>query len=198
LGATARGSGHCRVASASCARASALPPCTWKEGILVTPEKPRGWHFSSKEAKFQLRSSSRMRDILRCSHAKAGSTPVSGTMKAAVLQILLGRRCSTVGHLNMDQANNRQTTLAVLARHPLHVYKQSQFDSDLRPQLFRHTRVASITVMHWSLKPVIRVRSPGDPPRTEQPIGRDRDLRIRRAGARGVGALQLARCGSTW
>lgn len=60
------------------------------------------WHFSIKEANSQLRYSSRSRDFLRCLQA-AG---FDSRFRRAVF--CYGRRCSTVGHLNMDQANNRQ------------------------------------------------------------------------------------------
>lgn len=121
-------------------------------------------------------------------HKLPGSTPGSGAMKSGCCSSdFFWAKMLHGGALDYGSSKQPTTTLAALAWHPLRVHKQSRFDSGLRPQL---SRVASITVMHWSLKPVIRVRFPGDPPRTEQPIGRDRDLRIRRTRVRGVGAPQ--------
>ncbi len=98
------------------------------------------------------------------------------------------------GALDYGSSKQPTTTLAVLARHPLRVYKHSGFDSLLRPQL--SLWVASITVMHLALNQVIRVRFPGDPPRTDQPIGERRSDPTRRESC-GVGAPQSARCGLT-
>lgn len=108
-------------------------------------------HFSSKEAINQPRSSSRSRDILRCSQATRFDSGIRLSLLRA--KMLHG------GALEYGSSKRPTTTLASLAWHPLRVYKQSRFDSGLRP----HSRVASITVMHWSLKPVIRVRLSGDP-----------------------------------
>jgi hypothetical protein len=65
------------------------------------------------------RSNSQLRSLVALARhpsmltSKVGSTPASGAMKTTLARStssvsVSGRRCSTVGHLTMDQANNRQ------------------------------------------------------------------------------------------
>jgi hypothetical protein len=50
--------------------------------------------------------------------------------------VLLRAKMLHGGALDYGSSKQPTTTLAALAWHPLRVYKQSRFDSDLRPQVF--------------------------------------------------------------